>query len=101
MVMQIKLIVVVVVEISIVGFGPATRGTESWPWLYSTTTAHMEISIVGFGPATRGTESWPLLYSTTTAPIEISVVSFGPATKLNKAKLKNVLLFLTSFKTNT
>ena len=53
------------IEISIVGFGPATRGT--WTWLYSTTTAHIEISIVGFCPAIRGTESWPWLYCTTGA----------------------------------
>ena len=56
-----------------------TRGTESS--LYSTTTAHIDISIVGFGPATPGMESWPSLYGTTTAHIDISIVGFGPATR--------------------
>ena len=69
------------VKTSIVGLGPATRGMNSWPTSYSTTTAHVKTSIVGLGPATRGTNSWPTPYSTTTAHIKTSIVGLGPATR--------------------
>ena len=39
---------------------------------YNTTTAHPETSIVSLGPATRGSDSRPDLYSATTADPQLA-----------------------------